>query len=137
MADTQAEIRRVVREEQQSFIDEQRAIRDEQARARTDQERVMGDVARVLDSVREVAVAMARLEKRPVETEAPAATSEPHLPPPAPQYPSVPTPAPVTSHCELPTMPVPPHIRQTDSDQAETNRPRPFVQGESSCCHVH
>ena len=38
LADTQAEIRRVVREgeEQQSFIDEQRAIRDEQARARTD-----------------------------------------------------------------------------------------------------
>ena len=97
----------------------------------------MGDVARVLDSVREVVVAMARLEKRPVETEAPAATSEPHLPPPAPQYPSVPTPAPVTSHYELPAMPVPPHIRQTESDQAETTHPRQFVQGESSCCHVH
>ena len=94
-ADTQAEIRRVVREEQQSFLDEQRAIRgdqqsfleeqrairEEQARARTYPERVMGDVARVLDSVREVSVAMARLEKRPVEAEAPATTSEPHLPP--------------------------------------------------------
>ena len=29
-ADTQAEIRRVVREEQQSFLDEQRAIRGDQ-----------------------------------------------------------------------------------------------------------
>ena len=70
---------------------------------------------------------MARLEKRPVEAEAPAATFEPHLPPPAP----------VTSHYELPAMPVLPHIRQTESDQAETTHPRQFVQGESSCCHVH
>ena len=67
----------------------------------------MGDVARVLDSVREVAVAMARLEKRPVEVETPAATSEPHLPPPVPQYPSVPTVPPVTSHYELLAMPMP------------------------------
>ena len=81
VADTQAEICRVVREEQQSFIDEHRAIREEQARARTDQERVMGDVARVLDSVREVAVEMAHLEKMLVEVETPAATSEPHLAP--------------------------------------------------------
>ena len=97
----------------------------------------MGDVARVLDSVREVAVAMARLEKRPVETEAPAATSEPQLSPPAPQYPSVPTAAPVTSHYELPAMPVLPHIRHIESDQAETTRLRQFVQGEGSCCHAH
>ena len=44
----------------------------------------MGDVAHVLDSVREVAVAMARLEKRPAEVETPVATSELHSVPPPP-----------------------------------------------------
>ena len=99
----------------------------------------MGGVARVLDSVREVAVAMARLEKRPVEAEAPTATSEPHLPPPAPQYPSVPTEPPVTCRYELPAMPMPVPLptRQAESDQVETTRPRQFVQGKSSCCHTH
>ena len=93
----------------------------------------------MLDSVREVAVAMAHMEKRPVEVETPAETFEPHLPPPAPQYPSIPTAPPVTSHYELPAMhmPVLPPFRQAESDQAETTRPRQFVQGESSCCHVH
>ena len=34
-------------------------------------------------------------------------------------------------------MQVVPPPRQAESDQADTTRPRQFVQGESSCCHVH
>lgn len=45
--------------------------------ANEDQDRLRDDLASVLDLVREVAVAMARMEKRPEEAETPASTSEP------------------------------------------------------------
>ena len=79
---------------------------------------------------------MAHLEKRPVEAETSAKTSEPH---PIPQYPPVPTAPLVTCSYELPAlvMLVAPPPRLAEIDQVETVRQRHFVKGESSCGHVH
>ena len=89
-------------------------------------------------SSREVAVAMASLEKRPVEAETPAEISEPqHVPPPPPppQFPPIPTPVPTVSGHEVPppSMPVMvPAPRQESSGQADDARLRQFVTRESS-----
>ena len=56
---------------------EQQALREEQMRAREDQRQSREEIACVLDTMREVAVAKVRLEKRPVEAETLAETSDP------------------------------------------------------------
>lgn len=62
MANPQAEMIRILREEQQAF-------REEQLHAQQDQQGSWDDMTRVLEMVREIVMAVARMEKLPTELE--------------------------------------------------------------------
>lgn len=89
-----------------------RILREEQLLAQEDQQQSRDDMTRILETVREMVVVVARMEKRPVEAETPAVTSEPGYVLPLPllsaQFPHIPTAQPTLGGYEMPTplMPV-------------------------------
>ena len=79
-------------------------LRDQQLRSQE-------DMARMMDTVWEMAVAMARMEKRPAEAETPATASEPEqMPPPSPppmRFQPVPVAPPAITMYDFPALGMP------------------------------
>ena len=91
-----------------------------------------------MDIVREMAIAVARMEKRPAEAETPVAASEPEqIPPPPPppvRFLTVPVAPPIVGMYDFPTsgMPVGVSLPRPAVSEEDTTRPRQFVLGEGS-----
>ena len=105
-----------------------RELRDQKQRS----QQVM---ARLMDTVREMAVVVARMEKRLTEAETPIAASEPEqIPPPPVRFPPVPVAPPIVGMYDFPTsgMPVGVPLPRKAVSEEDTARPRQFVMGEGS-----
>ena len=84
-------------------------------------------MSRLMDTVREMAIAVARMEKRPAEAETPTVASElEQMPPPPVRFPPVPVAPPAVGMYDFPTsgMPVGVPLPRPAVREEDTARPR-------------